>query len=113
MIIDEKNAEHYHWGDGCDGWHLLKTEGLSVIKERVPPGRRESRHFHRAARQFFYILEGDAKVEIEGAEHRLSAGQGIEVPPGSRHGFRNDSASDVVFLVISSPKSHGDRVEAG
>lgn len=112
MKIDETNAEHYRWGEGCDGWHLLKTDGLSVIKERVPPGRGETRHFHRAARQFFYILAGEAMIEIEGAGHRLSAGQGIEVPPGSRHLFRNDSEADVIFLVISSPKSHGDRVEA-
>ena len=33
------NAEHYVWGDGCDGWHLLKHPDLSVIQERVPADR--------------------------------------------------------------------------
>lgn len=110
MKIDETNAEHYRWGDGCEGWHLLKTDELSVIKERVPPGRSEARHYHRSARQFFYIVSGEAILEAGGAEHRLAAGQGIEVPPGIPHRFFNGSETDVVFLVISSPKSHGDRV---
>jgi quercetin dioxygenase-like cupin family protein len=112
MKIDGTNAEHYAWGDGCDGWHLLKTDGLSVIKERVPPGRGEVRHYHRSARQFFYILAGEATLEAGGKEHSLAAGQGLEVPPGIPHRFRNDSANEVVFLVVSSPKSHGDRVDA-
>lgn len=111
-MIDIANAEHYAWGDGCDGWHLLKTDGLSVIQERVPPGRGEVRHYHRSARQFFYILSGEALLEAGGAEHRLAAGQGLEVPPGVPHRFRNGSGNDVVFLVVSSPKSHGDRVDA-
>jgi mannose-6-phosphate isomerase-like protein (cupin superfamily)/GNAT superfamily N-acetyltransferase len=113
LKIDEANAEHYRWGEVCDGWHLLKTDGLSVIKERVPPGRGEVRHYHRSARQFFYILAGEALLEVGETEHRLAAGQGIEVPPGIPHRFRNGSNADVVFLVISSPKSHGDRVDAG
>jgi mannose-6-phosphate isomerase-like protein (cupin superfamily) len=41
----------------------------------------------------------------------LAAGQGLEVPPGIPHRFRNVAEAEVVFLVISAPKSHGDRVE--
>jgi mannose-6-phosphate isomerase-like protein (cupin superfamily) len=111
MKIDEKTAEHYVWGNGCDGWHLLKTEGLSVIKERVPSGEAERAHFHTKARQFFFILKGEAQIEMNGSVHALSQNQGIEVPPGIVHKFKNVSPRDVEFLVISSPKSHGDRVD--
>lgn len=51
--ISIENAGHYIWGDGCDGWHLLKTDALSVIQERVPAGKAETLHFHRRAAQFF------------------------------------------------------------
>lgn len=111
MKIDENAAEHYVWGNGCDGWHLLKTEGLSVIKERVPPGESERAHFHTKARQFFFILEGEAQVDIGGTSHALFKNQGIEVPPGITHKFRNVSRREVEFLVISSPRSHGDRID--
>ncbi len=31
-IVDTLSAEHYLWGNGCDGWHLLKRDDLSVIE---------------------------------------------------------------------------------
>jgi mannose-6-phosphate isomerase-like protein (cupin superfamily) len=112
MRIDESMAEHYVWGNNCEGWHFLKSEALSVIKERVPSGASEKRHRHIYSRQFFYILNGEAVIEIEGIRHVISANSGIEVPAGMNHKFRNDSNADVEFLVISSPKSHGDRIDS-
>jgi quercetin dioxygenase-like cupin family protein len=104
-------AEHYHWGAASEGWHLLNRRDLSIIQERVPSGDRERRHYHSNARQFFYILEGEGVLEIEGSRSNLREGQGIEVMPGSAHQFMNESESDVVFLVVSAPHAHGDRVD--
>jgi mannose-6-phosphate isomerase-like protein (cupin superfamily) len=84
---------------------------LSVIEECVPPGQSEKRHFHEASRQFFYILQGEAVLEIERSEFMLKTQQGIDVPPRAVHQFRNVFDSDVKFLVISMPKAHGDRIE--
>lgn len=109
MVIDISNAEHYLWGNNCDGWHLVKGEGLSVIQERVPAGGSEKRHRHVKARQFFYILKGKAVMELDGEMYPLVAGQGIEIPPGAVHKFRNASMEDVEFLVISSPTTLDDR----
>jgi mannose-6-phosphate isomerase-like protein (cupin superfamily) len=103
------NAEHYRWGQVCDGWHLLKLDEFSVIRERVPPGAAETRHRHARARQFFYVLEGAAVIEVDGVRHPLETGQGLHIRPGAAHQFRNESPADVHFLVVSVPKSHGDR----
>jgi quercetin dioxygenase-like cupin family protein len=110
--VSTANAEHYHWGQSCDGWHLLATDDLSVIEERMPPGSFEQRHRHARARQFFYVFEGEAVLELEGIAHRLHRGEGLHVPPGSAHQMRNESSADVRFMVISTPKSHGDRTLA-
>lgn len=104
-------ARHYSWGQACDGWHLLEGEELSVIEERVPPGAAEARHRHVRARQFFYVLAGEATLELDGAVHRLAPGEGLHVPPGAAHQLRNDAHEDLRFIVISSPRSHGDRIE--
>ncbi len=106
----QKNSEHYTWGGVCDGWHLLKTPTLSVIQERVPPGGTETRHFHRQAQQFFFILSGEAVMELENKEIVLGPQQGCAVPPGSPHRLLNRGSTDLDFLVISTPPSHGDRV---
>ena len=148
-------GQQYGWGDGCEGWHLVRAQNLSVIEERMPPGTAEQRHWHARARQFFYVLEGTLTLEVEGETHhlaarsgielppgateqrhwhararqffyvlegtltlevegethRLAARTGIELPPGTAHQASNDSTSDVQFLVISEPPSHGDRHE--
>jgi mannose-6-phosphate isomerase-like protein (cupin superfamily) len=107
--IATNNARHYVWGKICDGWHLLEGDDLSVIEERVPPGASEARHRHHRARQFFYVLEGEATLEVDGAAHVLRSGEGLHVPPGAAHQLRNQSAGDIRFIVVSAPKSHGDR----
>jgi mannose-6-phosphate isomerase-like protein (cupin superfamily) len=110
QIVDLSNAEHYLWGNGCDGWHLVKQDDFSIIAERVPAGESEQRHFHTHSRQFFYILVGEAVIEVDGERKVLQAQQGIEIAPGVIHQFCNESSSEVRFLVISVPKSQEDRV---
>ena len=105
-----KNSEHYNWGKGCDGWHLLKRDNLSIIQERVPAGASEVKHYHKLSHQFFYVLKGIATIEIEGKVSQLNSYEGIEVKPGQAHQLRNETEEDIEFIVVSSPKSHGDRI---
>ncbi len=109
MKQSRDNADHYIWGNGCDGWHLVRTEQLSVIEERMPPGTQEVRHRHARAFQFFRALTGELTLEVNGAELTLREGEACSVPPGTPHQAFNRSGADVTFLVISQPPSHGDR----
>jgi len=45
-IVNTENSEHYKWGSDSDGWHLLKSEDLSLIEENMPPNEKEERHYH-------------------------------------------------------------------
>ncbi|SEJ63947.1 Mannose-6-phosphate isomerase, cupin superfamily [Sphingobium sp. AP50] len=112
VVVQREGAEHYVWGGVNDGWHLVKRDDLSVIQERIQPSAAEARHYHEKARQFFYVLAGELTMEADGVTHRLSAGQGIEIAPGVPHQAQNQSNAPVDILVTSTPKSHGDRVEA-
>jgi mannose-6-phosphate isomerase-like protein (cupin superfamily) len=107
--VSRANAEHYRWGNDCDAWYLVNDEQLSVIEELMPPGAAEIRHHHQKAQQFFFILTGEVLMEVEGQTTLVSAGSGIRVLAGKRHQIRNPSSSPVRFLVISHPRSHGDR----
>jgi len=110
-IVSKNNAEHYLWGEVCDGWHFLKSDSLSVIEERVAPQAGEKRHYHQRAQQLFYVLAGIASIEVEGEWHEVHSGEGLAVAPGQKHQLVNKTAEDLRFLVISQPKSHGDRVD--
>jgi len=110
-IITRQNAEHYKWGDGCDGYFLLKSAGVHVIEERMPPGTSEKAHWHERARQLFYVLEGELTMRFESGDATVVAGAALEIVPGSVHQARNESGTDVRFLVVSVPPSHGDRID--
>jgi mannose-6-phosphate isomerase-like protein (cupin superfamily) len=82
-----------------------------VIEERMPAGTSERRHVHSIARQFFYVLAGELTMELEGIDHVITSGSGIEIPPRAAHQARNGSGADVRFLVVSSPSTRGDRMD--
>ena len=112
MVISIENAEHYVWGEICDGWHLLKRDEMSLIQERVPAGGAETMHYHETARQFFYILDGEGAMTVEDRVVSLKKGKGMEIAPRVRHQFKNLSDTDVHFLVISIPSTRGDRINS-
>lgn len=103
-------AQHYTWGSGCDGWHLVNTPELSVIQERMPTGAAEQYHYHERAQQFFYVLRGVATFEAAGQRLTVAAGLGLHVPPGTPHRILNLASEDLHFTVTSQPHAHGDRV---
>jgi mannose-6-phosphate isomerase-like protein (cupin superfamily) len=111
-LINRTCAEHYTWGRVSDGWHLVKTAELSVIEERMPASATEVRHYHKRARQFFFVLSGELTMEVEHHQFVLRAGDGLEVKPGQNHQATNRGPSETRMLVISQPPSHDDRFVA-
>ena len=110
--ISTAGAPRYTWGDVCEGWHLVQSEGLSVIQERMPAGTQERRHIHKYARQFFFVLQGQLTIEVDGRTYGLGTHSGVEVPPGSPHQVFNHGPDELIFLVISQPPGQQDRVPA-
>ncbi|QNI31293.1 cupin domain-containing protein [Alloacidobacterium dinghuense] len=107
--VSVATAEHYVWGQVCDGWHLLRSDGLSIIEERMPAGSEGQRHWHERARQFFYVLEGELTMQFDDGAAVIRSRQGVEIAPGLPHQAKNCSGTDLRFLVVSQPPSHGDR----
>ncbi|MBE6023430.1 MAG: cupin domain-containing protein [Cellulosilyticum sp.] len=108
--IDREHAQHYNWKTICEGWHFIQTEELSIIAEKMPPHTSEDMHYHCKARQFFYILSGEAEMKCRNTIVKLETGSGIEIEPNEAHQMTNVSENDVEFIVVSMPKSHGDKI---
>jgi len=109
-VVSTQSAEHYVWGGDCVGWRLLKSPGLSVIQERVPSGRDEMRHFHRHAHQFFFVISGRATREVDGHTVVLAGPSCSSVAAKVSHRLGNEESEGVVFVLVSTPPNHGDRV---
>jgi mannose-6-phosphate isomerase-like protein (cupin superfamily) len=112
MSVSKENAEHYVWGQNCDGWYLVKQENLTIIHERMPPQTIEDRHYHKVAWQFFFILSGHAVMEIDGVLNDLLPQQSVSVSPNTPHQMRNPFDGDLEFLLYSQPPAQNDRFPA-
>lgn len=111
MKRNKTNVEHYTWGNNCDGWHLLKSNDLSIIQEVIPPNSGESEHYHNFAQQFFFILKGTASFEISGEAIQVEANNGIYIKAQTKHLIKNNYKEDLEFILISNPSTRGDRYD--
>lgn len=63
-------------------------------------------HFHRTLAESFYVLEGEVTI-YDGERWRVRRpGDWAHVPPGGRHGFRNESgpASMLLHFAPGAPR---------
>ena len=90
--------------------HFVQRDDLSIIAERMPANTAEDLHYHEKSCQFFYILSGQATMRFAGRTLVLDAGSGVEIEPGEAHQMCNASGEELEFLVVSMPKSHGDKI---
>ena len=108
-VIDKQSAKHYFWGDGCDSWVLVDTDGLSIKQESMPNGTKEKLHFHTNAQQFFFILKGKATFYFNDKKEIVNEQKGILIEPKAKHYIANDTDEILDFLVISQPTTNNDR----
>jgi len=106
-----QTQQPYQWGDGGSGWRLVDQDNLSVIEETLLPGTAEVMHFHAAAEQCFYMLEGCAVMHVETTPVTLTCGMALHIPAGTSHAISNNSDQTIRFLVISTPSTRNDRHE--
>jgi mannose-6-phosphate isomerase-like protein (cupin superfamily) len=92
---------------------LLKANSLCAIEERVPPGGAEVAHYHERAYQFFYVLSGEATMEIDNQWMIIDSRQGLSVLPKADYCLLIDTQQDLLFITISVPMAHGDRILVG
>ncbi len=111
IISAKKNAEHYLWGQNCDGWRLLDSPGLSVIEEQMPANTSEVLHYHHQTQQVFYILSGMATFQLDGEIMQVTANESIHVPCKMLHKISNEQTASLHFLLVSEPTSHADRID--
>lgn len=109
-VLSRRKIEPRGWGAGCLTFELVARPALCVFHERMPPASAEIAHYHRKARQVFFVLAGALTIRIGGHDHRLQPQEALEVPPGTAHRVLNQGREDCWFLVISHPAPAGDRI---
>jgi quercetin dioxygenase-like cupin family protein len=83
-------------GDDTDGKYTL-WEAL------VPPGGGPPPHVHSREEEGFYVLEGEITFTVNGERVVASAGTSANMPVGTPHSFKNESARPARMLIMVAP----------
>ena len=75
----------------------------SLAHIELPPGKASLKHVHPEAEESYYILGGQARIEVDGEDYTLTPGQSIAITPGMIHQIFNDGAETLRFLAVCAP----------
>ena len=83
------------------------VQNQSLAEAQVPAESSTQRHYHRLSEEFYFILEGTGRMEINGLSRDVRAGDAILIPAGAWHTI--GAITDLRFLCCCAPPySHDD-----
>jgi mannose-6-phosphate isomerase-like protein (cupin superfamily) len=83
------------------------VENQSLAEASVPVGQPTERHYHKLSEEFYFILEGEGTMEIDGESRPVAAGDAILIPKNAWHQIT--AVKPLRFLCCCAPPySHED-----
>lgn len=84
------------------GTYEVLDEGdtFKVKRIEVLPGKRLSYQKHSQRAEHWVVVEGTAKVTLDGREIPLATGEAIDIRVGSAHRVENPGATPLVFIEV-------------
>jgi len=75
----------------------------SLAEVILPPGKGSLPHYHPGVEEVYYLLQGEAEMEVDGQVEMVEPGDVVVIPPGANHHIRNLSDKEVILLVTCAP----------
>lgn len=83
------------------------VQNQSLAEATLPAGAATERHWHKLSEEFYFILEGRGRMEIDGETAAVGPGDAILIPPAAWHQITADQP--LRFLCCCAPPySHED-----
>jgi mannose-6-phosphate isomerase-like protein (cupin superfamily) len=107
IVRSLEEAEPFTTADGSTIRELLglptaPVRNQSLAEATLAGGQATERHYHAAAEEIYYVVEGSGEMELDGERQRVGVGDAVLIPPGARHQIRAD-ADGVRFLCCCAP----------
>jgi mannose-6-phosphate isomerase-like protein (cupin superfamily) len=110
ILKSKSTIQQTEWAPNHFAWPLVDDGKLSVKLEEIPVAGESDSHLHKRSWQFFFVLDGEADVDIKNQRYQLRKHCGIGVFPNQQHQISNLGSEKLVFLLISSPRVEGDDI---
>ncbi|HET7044219.1 MAG TPA: cupin domain-containing protein [Gaiellaceae bacterium] len=108
------DAQPFTTADGSTIRELLNrgsgagdARNQSLAEASLGPGGSTQRHYHREAEEIYFLLEGDAELELDGERRPVGPGDAILIPPGAWHEI-SAGGEGVRFLCCCAPPYRHD-----
>jgi mannose-6-phosphate isomerase-like protein (cupin superfamily) len=103
-----QQREAEHGGVGPISFRRLMDQvqfnsGLDFVDFTVvPPGSSIGKHFHSGSEEFYFIVNGEPLICVNGRDNRGKPGTLSIVRSGEWHSLINDTNSEVTILVVQA-----------
>jgi len=74
---------------------------FAVMEFRSKPGSEPPMHFHENEDEFFFVLEGQMRVTVNGVDRVLGPGESAMVKRGTPHTFRILTPESRLITIVS------------
>lgn len=79
----------------------------SLAEATMATGQSTDRHYHKLSEEFYFLLEGTGRMEIDGTTQDVGPGDAILIPAGARHQIT--AHTPLRFLCCCAPPyDHAD-----
>ena len=83
------------------------VEQQSLAEATIAMGNATERHYHKVSEEFYFLLEGEGVMELDGETRVMQPGDAVVIPAGAGHQIA--ATSDLRFLCCCAPTySHED-----
>jgi mannose-6-phosphate isomerase len=79
---------------------LEEAPNFKVKRIEVLPGKRLSYQKHSQRAEHWFVVEGTAKITLDGKHVTISAGEAIDIPIGAAHRVENPGDDDLIFIEV-------------
>ncbi|MFI9788872.1 cupin domain-containing protein [Kitasatospora sp. NPDC051984] len=69
----------------------------------VEPGERIGEHYHPYSEEFVFVMSGELEVDLDGKTQPLRPDQGLMIPIGMKHRFRNVGSGQARMVFHLGP----------
>jgi len=102
MVEDEATRP---WGR----YEILAEGDAHKIKTIwVNPGKRLSYQRHENRAEHWFIVQGDARITLNGDTFEMGAGDSIDIEIGDLHRIENIGSTDVIFVEVQTGTYFGE-----
>jgi mannose-1-phosphate guanylyltransferase/mannose-6-phosphate isomerase len=103
--LEHQREVHRPWGsyDSVDSGPNYQVKRISV-----KPGARLSLQKHQYRAEHWVVVEGQAKVHVDGIDHLLRANESIYIPVGAIHCLANETDEALHLVEVQSGSYLGE-----